>query len=85
MRIDAAMDQGVPHFGPPIAGEQARAYSNALNLAPGQRHPALPMQVVSTGLPYLIVPVQGGLERAGISHPGSKSFCRQRSEVRLRA
>ena len=67
--IDAAMDQGVPHFGPPIAGEQARAYSNALNLAPGQPHPDLPMQVVSTGLPYLIVPVQGGLERAGISHP----------------
>jgi trans-2,3-dihydro-3-hydroxyanthranilate isomerase len=67
--IDAAMDQGVPHFGPPIAGEQARAYSNALNLAPGQPHPALPMQVVSTGLPYLIVPVQGGLERARISHP----------------
>jgi predicted PhzF superfamily epimerase YddE/YHI9 len=27
------------------------------------------MQVVSTGLPYLIVPVRGGLERAGISHP----------------
>jgi PhzF family phenazine biosynthesis protein len=67
--IDAAMDQGVPHFGPPIAGEQARAYSNALNLAPGQPHPALPLQVVSTGLPYLIVPVQGSLERAGISHP----------------
>ena len=37
---------------------------------PGQPHPALPMQVVSTGLPYLIVPVQAGLERARISHPG---------------
>ena len=66
---DAAMDQGVPHFGPAIAGEQARAYGNALNLAPGHLHPALPVQVVSTGLPYLIVPVQGGLERAAISHP----------------
>ena len=67
--IDATMDQGVPHFGPAIAGEPARAYSDALNLAPGQLHPALPMQVVSTGLPYLIVPVQDGLERARISHP----------------
>jgi PhzF family phenazine biosynthesis protein len=66
--IDATMDQGVPHFGPAIPGGQARAYSDALNLAPGQLHPALPMQVVSTGLPYLIVPVQGGLERARISH-----------------
>jgi trans-2,3-dihydro-3-hydroxyanthranilate isomerase len=67
--VDAAMDQGVPRFGPPVAGEPARAYRDALNLAPGQLHPALPMQVVSTGLPYLIVPVHDGLERARISHP----------------
>ena len=67
--IDAAMDQGVPHFGPVIAGEPGRAYRDALNLAPGQLHPALPVQVVSTGLPYLIVPVHDGLERARISHP----------------
>ena len=67
--IDAAMDQGIPHFGPAIASEPAHAYRDALNLAPGQLHPALPMQVVSTGLPYLIVPVQDGLERARISHP----------------
>jgi len=67
--IDATMDQGVPHFGPAIAGEPGHAYRDALNLAPGQLHPALPMQVVSTGLPYLIVPVQDGLEHARISHP----------------
>ena len=67
--IDATMDQGIPHFGPAIAGGAAHAYRDALNLAPGQLHPALPMQVVSTGLPYLIVPVQGGLEDARISHP----------------
>jgi PhzF family phenazine biosynthesis protein len=67
--IDATMDQGVPHFGPAIAGEPAHVYADALNLAPGHLHPALPMQVVSTGLPYLIVPVQDGLERARISHP----------------
>jgi predicted PhzF superfamily epimerase YddE/YHI9 len=60
--IDATMDQGVPHVGPAIAGKPGRAYSDALNLAPGQLHPALPMQVVSTGLPYLIVPVQDRLE-----------------------
>jgi len=67
--VDAAMDQGVPRFGPAITGEQARAYGDALNLAPGQLHPALPVQVVSTGLPYLIVPVRAGLDRARISHP----------------
>jgi len=67
--VDATMDQGVAALGPPIAGDLAEAYRDALNLAPGQLHPALPMQVASTGLPYLIVPVQRGLDRARISHP----------------
>ena len=68
--VDATMDQGVPKLGPAITGELAEAYRDALNLAEGQLHPALPMQVVSTGLPYLIVPVQSGLGSARISHPG---------------
>ena len=68
--VDATMDQGVPTVGPAIAGELAQAYRDALNLARGDLHPALPMQVVSTGLPYLIVPVQSGLDGARISHPG---------------
>ena len=63
------MDQGVPQLGPAIAGELAEAYRDALNLVHGQLHPTLPMQVVSTGLPYLIVPVQTGLDSARISHP----------------
>jgi trans-2,3-dihydro-3-hydroxyanthranilate isomerase len=67
--VDATMDQGIPQLGPVVADELADAYRDALNLARGQLHPALPMQVVSTGLPYLIVPVQGGLERARIGHP----------------
>jgi trans-2,3-dihydro-3-hydroxyanthranilate isomerase len=67
--VDATMDQGVPHLGPVVTDELAEAYRDALSLARGQLHPALPMQVVSTGLPYLIVPVQGGLERARIGHP----------------
>jgi trans-2,3-dihydro-3-hydroxyanthranilate isomerase len=49
---------------------RARTYRDALNLARGQLHPSLPMQVVSTGLPYLIVPVQAGLDRAAISDQG---------------
>jgi trans-2,3-dihydro-3-hydroxyanthranilate isomerase len=67
--VDAAMDQGIPQLGHAVSGELAEAYRDALNLVPGQLHPALPMQVVSTGLPYLIVPVQSGLDRARISHP----------------
>ena len=68
--VDATMDQGVPKLGPAIAGELAEAYRDALNLTRGHLHPALPMQVASTGLPYLIVPVQSGLERARMSHQG---------------
>jgi trans-2,3-dihydro-3-hydroxyanthranilate isomerase len=67
--VDATMDQGLAALGPPIAGDLAEVYRDALHLAPGQLHPALPMQVVSTGLPYLIVPVQRGLDGARISHP----------------
>jgi trans-2,3-dihydro-3-hydroxyanthranilate isomerase len=72
--VDAAMDQGVPKFGPAIAGDLAQAYRDALNLAHGQLHPALPMQVVSTGLPYLIVPVQSGLDSARSVTRASKGF-----------
>jgi trans-2,3-dihydro-3-hydroxyanthranilate isomerase len=68
--VDATMDQGLAQLGPPIADELAQAYRDALNLAQAQLHPALPMQVVSTGLPYLIVPVQTGLDNARISHLG---------------
>jgi len=67
--VDATMDQGIAQFSPVIGGELAEAYRDALNLADGQLHPVLPMQVVSTGLPYLIVPIQIGLDRARIRHP----------------
>ena len=72
--VDATMDQGVPTLGPAITGELAEAYRDALNLPRGHLHPALPMQVVSTGLPYLIVPVQSGLDDARISHPGFEAL-----------
>jgi trans-2,3-dihydro-3-hydroxyanthranilate isomerase len=68
--VDAVMNQGRPEYGRTLGSEQARHYAAALNLAPSDLHAALPMQVVSTGLPYLIVPVQAGLERAGIRQAG---------------
>lgn len=72
--VDATMDQGVPQFGPEIAGDLANACRDALSLAQGHLHPALPMQVVSAGLPYLIVPVQSGLDSARISHSGFEAL-----------
>jgi trans-2,3-dihydro-3-hydroxyanthranilate isomerase len=67
--VDAEMDQGVPQFGPPVEGERAAALREALGLTADHVHPALPMQVVSTGLHYLIVPVSGGLGQARICRP----------------
>jgi trans-2,3-dihydro-3-hydroxyanthranilate isomerase len=67
--VEAEMDQGVPQFGPTVSGEQAAALADSLGLAEQQLHPSLPLQVVSTGLEYLIVPVVEGLERARIRVP----------------
>ena len=55
---DVSMDQGPAHFGPVVTGEMAERYRAALGLPSTAACPDLPMQVVSTGLPYLIVPVR---------------------------
>jgi PhzF family phenazine biosynthesis protein len=59
------IDQGVPVISPPLARQDA--ILTAFSLTRDHHHPALPMQVVSTGLRYLIVPVvPGALARARI-------------------
>ena len=63
--FEAAMNQGQPTLGSPLGGQDAAGFASALGLGSGDLH-RLPMQVVSTGLPYLIVPVSGGLDRARI-------------------
>jgi trans-2,3-dihydro-3-hydroxyanthranilate isomerase len=62
----AEMNQGAPTLAAPLASQHAARFARALGLAAGDLH-ELPMQVVSTGLPYLIVPVSSGLQRARIS------------------
>jgi trans-2,3-dihydro-3-hydroxyanthranilate isomerase len=59
------MDQGVASFGPPL---EDGALLAALNLGPRDVSPGLPLQVVSTGLPYLVVPLSRGLDAARIVH-----------------
>jgi len=75
--VDVEMDQGVPRFGQTVMGERADALSSALGLTLDHRHPTLPMQVVSTGLAYLIVPVASGLEAARIRHPDFELLLRE--------
>ena len=75
--VDVEMDQGVPQFGPPVVGERAVALHEALGLTRDHLHPALPMQVVSTGLDYLIVPVASGLEHARICRPDFEALLQE--------
>jgi trans-2,3-dihydro-3-hydroxyanthranilate isomerase len=62
----ALLDQGRPEFlgeAPPTRREE---FAAALNLKVGQLRRDLPLEVVSTGLRYLIVPLEEGLEQARI-------------------
>ncbi|MGI8450521.1 MAG: PhzF family phenazine biosynthesis protein [Streptosporangiaceae bacterium] len=62
---EAEMNQGVPAVAPPLAEGVAAGFAGALGLSQDDLH-RLPVQVISTGLPYLIVPVARGLDRARI-------------------
>jgi trans-2,3-dihydro-3-hydroxyanthranilate isomerase len=62
----AEMDQGIVTFKPPILAAKSEAFLKALNLSITDLAADLPLQVVSTGLPYLIVPINSNLENAQI-------------------
>jgi PhzF family phenazine biosynthesis protein len=64
----AAMEQGRARFGPPLGPEESAPFLAALSLDLAEQHPGLPLQLVSTGLPYLIVPLRGDLGAARIGH-----------------
>ena len=63
------MDQGVAAVEPPIPAAKNEAFLKALNLSISDLANGLPLQVVSTGLPYLIVPIGSNLEGARIVVP----------------
>jgi trans-2,3-dihydro-3-hydroxyanthranilate isomerase len=61
----ATLDQGSPRIGPPLRDESLRAeVTAAFGITESMLHPTLPLQVISTGLAYLVVPVTS----AGIIH-----------------
>ncbi len=64
--FQATMNQGTPEFLGIVKDEWNHNLLQALNLTPDHLYHALPMEVVSTGLPYLIVPLACGLEQAKI-------------------
>jgi trans-2,3-dihydro-3-hydroxyanthranilate isomerase len=62
----AEMNQGSPTLASPLGQQDAACFAGAVGLSETDLH-GLSMQVVSTGLPYLIVPVAQGLDRARIA------------------
>jgi trans-2,3-dihydro-3-hydroxyanthranilate isomerase len=65
----ATMDQGHADFGAVAPPEYRTRVLAALNLTEANVPTTPPLQMVTTGLPYLIVPVHDGLERAHIVQP----------------
>lgn len=70
--IEASMDQGPATFGTIVTGELADRYRQALGLPAAAVRAELPIQVVSTGLPYLIVPVHA--QQLAVAHIASLDF-----------
>jgi trans-2,3-dihydro-3-hydroxyanthranilate isomerase len=70
----AEMDQGTAAIEAPIAQDRIDALLEALDLQRADLAVGLPLQVISTGLPYLVVPVEANLERARIAVPGFEAL-----------
>ncbi len=62
-----AMRQGAPSFLGKAPRDQIDYFAAAHNLRPEDLHPSLPMEIVTTGLPYLLIPVRGPLADARIT------------------
>lgn len=67
---DCCMDQGPAHFVGSPEPEMYAELLQPLNLGMDNTSADFPLEVVSTGLPYLLVPVTSGLEQARILNAG---------------
>lgn len=52
------MNQGIPEFNYRLDADHSKDFLLSLNLGVADKYEAVPLEVVSTGLPYLIVPVK---------------------------
>lgn len=65
--VDVTMNQGEPLFVSTVSPVDYEEIVSSLNLSLGDLSAELPIEVVSTGLPYLLVPLRSNLERAKIN------------------
>ncbi|HCQ89587.1 MAG TPA: PhzF family phenazine biosynthesis protein [Clostridium sp.] len=63
---EVQMNQGKAEFLCEVSKEKGNKYVHALNLSEENLSEEFPMEVVSTGLPYLLVPLASGIENAKI-------------------
>jgi trans-2,3-dihydro-3-hydroxyanthranilate isomerase len=61
------MNQGNASFLRTLNHNDSIKIATAMNLSGNDLHPDYPVEVVSTGLPYLLLPVKGVLEKVTIS------------------
>jgi len=59
--FEASMEQGRPEFIKELTKEESETFLSALKLN-WTNIPSYPLEVISTGLPYLIVPIISGIE-----------------------
>jgi trans-2,3-dihydro-3-hydroxyanthranilate isomerase len=72
----AVLDQGRPDFLGEVPRSRRAEFAAALNLEAGDLDEKLPLEIVSTGLRYLIIPINAGLEHARIVRPDFGSLLR---------
>jgi trans-2,3-dihydro-3-hydroxyanthranilate isomerase len=73
--VSAVLDAGKPEFLRTLPRTERPAVAAALGLLPDDLDDNLPLEVISTGLRYLVVPVRGGaLARSGIRHADFTGF-----------
>lgn len=66
-RFFASMEQGIPEFGETLSADVVKMFLRALNLSEADLDKNYPLEMISLGLPYLIVPVRQNLANAKIS------------------
>ncbi|HBF39125.1 MAG TPA: PhzF family phenazine biosynthesis protein [Firmicutes bacterium] len=68
------MDQGIPQWISTVGSQFYQEIAESLSLEASQIDKRYPIEVVSTGLPYLLVPLGRGIGEAKISHPKFEAF-----------
>lgn len=68
------MDQGIPKFIQNVDKQYYSEIANSLNIHQTQLDKEFPIEVVSTGLPYLLVPIRKGINEVKIKHEKFEKF-----------